>query len=67
MGELIAFRLPKDGARSTSTPVQAGMVLLFTGVRRERMIDPSAKSKRLRRGGDKRTDKSRDKSARPIA
>lgn len=29
MGELIAFKLPKGGARSRATPDQTGVILFF--------------------------------------
>lgn len=62
MGEVIAFRLPKGGVRSALAPLQAGVILFFTGVRRERMAETAAPSKRARRGAEKRAGKPRDRS-----
>jgi hypothetical protein len=62
MGEVIAFMPPKGGKRSTPAPARAGMILFFTGVRREPMRDPAAPSKRPRRSGGKQAGKPRARS-----
>jgi len=62
MGELIDFKPPKGGARAGPGVEQSCVILVFTGVWRERTADPGEPSKPLRRGAARRPGKRRDKA-----
>ena len=57
MGELIAFRFPKKSKRANPS-AERGVVVLFTGVRRERMMDPGAPHRDPKRPSGSKRNKS---------
>ncbi|WP_026607902.1 hypothetical protein [Methylocapsa acidiphila] len=61
MGELIAFRSPKDDLRGPPSPGRSGTILLFTGIRREPLIEEPIPAKRARRRKIAQAKQPRDK------
>lgn len=65
MGDLITFKPVKGGARLTPAPIDRSTVVVFTGVRQERIDVPQVRkvtSGKDRRASEKRPRKSRGKA-----